>query len=106
MNPARPDPYAVLGLASGASAAEITTAYRRAVRECHPDAPHPDRERLAAVIAAYRRLRDLLARQPTEPQRPSTPGRDIHVRVHPRTTPPEPDVRVGPVHRHPHRQSR
>ncbi|MEV0074400.1 J domain-containing protein [Amycolatopsis sp. NPDC050768] len=109
MNPSHPadlpDPHAVLGVAPGASTAEITAAYRRAVRECHPDTPHPDRERLAAVITAYRHLRDHLARQPTEPHQRPTPGHDIHVRVHPRTTPPEPDVRAGPVHRHPHRKA-
>ncbi|MET7998306.1 J domain-containing protein [Amycolatopsis sp. NPDC005232] len=109
MNPAHPadlpDPYAVLGVARGASATEITAAYRRAVRDCHPDAPHPDRERLAAVITAYRHLRDHFTRQPTELHRRSTLGRDIRVRVHPHTTPPEPNVRAGPVDHHPDRKS-
>ncbi|MGW4490191.1 J domain-containing protein [Amycolatopsis sp. NPDC004368] len=100
-----PDPYAVLGLASHASAAEITAAYRRAVRDCHPDAPHPDRNRLAAVITAYRQLRDRNPQHPTEPHRHSSQGCDIHVRVHLRTTSAEPDVRAGPVHRHPNRKA-
>ncbi|QRP44741.1 J domain-containing protein [Amycolatopsis sp. FDAARGOS 1241] len=102
--PGPPNPYAVLGLSPNGGAAEITAAYRRAVRDCHPDAPHPDRDRLAAVIAAYRQLRDHPARQATdEPRRHPTHGRDVPVRVHPRTTPPAPDVRAGPVHRHPDR---
>ncbi|NKQ59036.1 J domain-containing protein [Amycolatopsis sp. K13G38] len=61
----QPDPYAVLGLEPGVDAAEITAAYRRAVRDCHPDTAHPDRDRLATVIAAYHHLRDHHARPPT-----------------------------------------
>lgn len=94
----QPDPYAVLGLDPGASTAEITAAYRRAVRACHPDTAHPDRDRLAAVIAAYRQLRD----QQPPPAQPH--GQDIPVRVHRPTTPPAtPDLRAGPVRRHPDR---
>ncbi|WP_433505881.1 J domain-containing protein [Pseudonocardia halophobica] len=100
-----PDPYTVLGLNPGATAAEITAAYRRAVRDCHPDAPHPDRDRLAAVLAAYRRLRDQPADRPPEhPRRPETRSADgcsIPVRVRLRTPAPTPDLRVGPVRRHP-----
>lgn len=103
--PDPPEPYTVLGLTPGATAAEITAAYRRAVRDCHPDAPHPDRDRLAAVIAAYRRLRDQLADRSSEHQRrPETRpagGHDIPVRVRPYTPPPRPDLRVGPVRHHP-----
>ncbi|MFI5614078.1 J domain-containing protein [Amycolatopsis sp. NPDC051903] len=101
--PGLPNPYTVLGLSPTAGATEITAAYRRAVRDCHPDAPHPNRDRLAAVIAAYRRLRDHHAQQSTEPPRHPTHGRDIPVRVHPRATPPAPDMRAGPVRRHPDR---
>lgn len=95
MNPAidmtdQPDPYAVLGVEPDATPAEISAAYRAAVRACHPDTAHPDRDRLAAVIAAYRQLRQ---------SRPSG-GQSIPVRVHtPRT--PDPDLRAGPVRRHP-----
>ncbi|HLQ47878.1 MAG TPA: J domain-containing protein, partial [Candidatus Dormibacteraeota bacterium] len=32
-----PDPYRVLGLARGASADEVRRAYRRLVKENHPD---------------------------------------------------------------------
>ena len=91
-----PDPYAVLGVDPDASSAEITAAYRRAVRACPPDTPHPDRDRLAAVIAAYRQLRD----QDARPHAPR--GTDIPVHVHHHSpAPPDPDFRAGPVRHHP-----
>ncbi|MCE0767032.1 J domain-containing protein [Pseudonocardia kujensis] len=95
----------MLGLTPGATAAEITAAYRRAVRDCHPDAPHPDRDRLAAVIAAYRHLRDQLAARQSEHRRRAETrpagGHDIPVRVRLDTAPPGPDLRAGPVRHHP-----
>jgi hypothetical protein len=106
MSTTQPDPYAVLGLNPDAKPAEITTAYRRAVRTCHPDAPRPDPERLAAVIAAYRQLRR--DRDPDSARRAaghaehSPHGHDIPVRVH-HTTPQPPDVRAGPVRHQPPR---
>jgi curved DNA-binding protein CbpA len=104
MSTDQPDPYTVLGLDPDASTAEIAAAYRRAVRACHPDTPHPDRDRLAAVIAAYRQLRSRDAQQPAGHRQHPSPGRDIPVRVHARTTPPpRPDLWVGPVRRHPRR---
>ena len=93
MSTDQPDPYTVLGVAPDASAAEIAAAYRRAVRACHPDTAHPDRERLAAVLAAYRLLRDQDVRRPAE-----RPARTIPVRVHPYAGA---DLRAGPVRRHP-----
>jgi curved DNA-binding protein CbpA len=62
-----PDPYVVLGVNPSAGSAEITAAYRRAVRACHPDTPHPDRDRLAAVITAYRHLCDQRDNQDAHP---------------------------------------
>jgi len=93
MSTQQPDPYAVLGVDPGAGPAEITTAYRRAVRACHPDTEHPDRERLAAVIAAYRQLR-------SHPRDTAAPReeRPIPVRVRPPAR--EPDLRAGPVRHH------
>lgn len=99
MNADQPDPHAVLGVDRGASDAEIAAAYRRAVRTCHPDTPHPDRDRLAAVITAYRQLRDPVGHQEARPR--SSRGTDIPVHVHHGTTPPDPDLRAGPVRRHP-----
>ena len=57
------DPYAVLGVASTATPAEITHAYRRHLRDHHPDtrAPQPDSpadEQLRQILAAYFVLRD------------------------------------------------
>ena len=105
MSTDQPDPYTVLGVNPGASTAEIAAAYRRAVRACHPDTPHPDRDRLAAVIAAYRQLRSRDAQQTAGYHQHSSPGRDIPLRVHPHTTQPltAPDLRAGPVRRHPRR---
>lgn len=65
--PGEIDPWAVLGLAPGASPAELRTTYRALVRELHPDrmvargVPHEARrlaeQRLAVVNDAYARLR-------------------------------------------------
>ncbi|KZS81835.1 J domain-containing protein [Mycobacterium persicum] len=57
------DPYAVLGVSPTATQAEITHAYRRLLRWCHPDlrSGEPDSgadERLRQVLSAYRVLRD------------------------------------------------
>ena len=55
------DPYRILGVAPTADLEEITRAYRRLLRQHHPDtAPgHTslDHHRLADVLAAYRQLR-------------------------------------------------
>jgi curved DNA-binding protein CbpA len=99
-----PDPHAVLGVNPDASSAEITAAYKRAVRASHPDASHPDRDRLAAVIAAYRQLRNQSRDDLGDPEAGpgSSRGTDIPVRVHHHSpTPPEPDLRAGPVRHHP-----
>lgn len=60
------DPYEVLGIARGADPATITAAYRRLVREHHPDihvGDDPDQraarhQRMASINAAYRILND------------------------------------------------
>lgn len=62
-----PDPYRVLGVAASASDAEVKSAWRKAVIECHPDrhfAHGLPREaaailtdRLAAINAAWERVR-------------------------------------------------
>ncbi|MCG5432387.1 J domain-containing protein [Mycobacterium sp. MYCO198283] len=52
------DPYAVLGVSRTASAAEITRAYRRKLRDYHPDTRRGDADdRLQEVLAAYAALR-------------------------------------------------
>ncbi len=101
-----PDPYAVLGVDRDATQAEITTAYRRLVRTLHPDAQQPDPDRLNAVLAAYQLLRDPQRRAAYDrdhprrsgTQQPSrTTGTRVNIRVHQK-----PDLRAGPVRRHPH----
>ncbi|HET7278968.1 MAG TPA: J domain-containing protein [Dermatophilaceae bacterium] len=54
------DPYEVLGVQPGASAEEIARAYRRLLRQVHPDtSPHADPHvDLDAARAAYALLRD------------------------------------------------
>lgn len=101
MSTDHPDPYAVLGVNPDATSAEITAAYRRAVRAYHPDAPHPDRDRLAAVINAYQQLRGNHDLPPSTPRRRNSPsGTGIPVRVHHRSgSPADPDLRAGPVRR-------
>lgn len=98
------DPYAVLGLTPDASPTEITAAYRRAVRACHPDTDRPDPDRLAEVLAAYQFLRGP-DRRGTHQQRPSSThsagARTIPVRVHRFPPGNGSDLRVGPVRRHP-----
>ncbi|GLY66540.1 DnaJ domain-containing protein [Amycolatopsis taiwanensis] len=94
-----PDPHAVLGVSPDAGQAEVTAAYRRAVRACHPDTERPDPERLAAVIAAYWALREPEDAEPAAGDRPST-GTPIPVRIHRQGPARRPDLRAGPVRYH------
>ncbi|PQP20887.1 J domain-containing protein [Rhodococcus opacus] len=63
------DPYRVLGLSSAASQSEIASAYRRLLREHHPDTRPCDQpadpaadEHLQHILTAYALLRDPQAR--------------------------------------------
>ncbi|HEY1972648.1 MAG TPA: J domain-containing protein [Pseudonocardia sp.] len=117
------DPYVRLGIPTTASPREVAAAYRRLVRQLHPDVPGGDGELLAAVVAAYRLVRDRQCRAGDDRQRtyqgPANPnsaraarkdtGRTVHatsipVRVHhgPDSPRRQPDLRAGPVLYHPH----
>jgi curved DNA-binding protein CbpA len=67
-DPDEEDHYALLGVPFTASHAEITRAYRRAMKRAHPDRQRPDRraasEELARRLnAAYATLSDPIKRQ-------------------------------------------
>lgn len=67
------DPYAELGLTSSASAAEIKAAYRRLVKQHHPDAGGDD-QRMLALNAAWEVLGDPERRRAHDRTRISAPS--------------------------------
>lgn len=82
--PQTTDLYAVLGVSPAASQTEIAQAYRRLVRELHPDVRPADpsaTERFRAVSAAYEILRDPRRRATYDQsrRRPTGGGRSIPV---------------------------
>jgi hypothetical protein len=84
------DPYSELGVTRGATPAEIQHAFRRRLREHHPDSRRPDADEAASdaalqrLLAAYQTLRNRLAeteRSPvTIPVRPTAGVRVTPVR--------------------------
>lgn len=58
-----PDPYRALGLARGATEAEIKAAHRRLAKRYHPDSPDGDTLRFLDVQDAYKLLSDPLRRR-------------------------------------------
>ncbi|RYF61607.1 MAG: J domain-containing protein [Comamonadaceae bacterium] len=111
------DPYRVLGLSPSASQAEIASAYRRLLREHHPDTrthhqpadPAAD-EHLQHVLTAYALLRDpehraahdqtVTGREAAGPpawQRRSPPLRVVVVDSPPPRRRPTTGLWVGPV---------
>ncbi len=62
------NPYAVLGLPAGASAGDVTMAYRRLARRLHPDICDDPRaaEQFSAATRAYEQLR-ATTRKPATP---------------------------------------
>ncbi|UNN04745.1 J domain-containing protein [Rhodococcus opacus] len=123
------DPYRVLGLSSSASQADITSAYRRLLREHHPDTrthqtPDPAAdEDLQRILSAYTLLRDPEhraahdravtdgaaaerdVRPPRSPPAPTQPATSIRIQVvvlgtPPRRRPPATGLWVSPVRWH------
>jgi len=108
------DLYALLGLAPDADARAIAQAYRRRLREVHPDTrggvsdgPNPAHPDVRALQEAYAVLRDPVRRTRYDAQRRAEPklaeapatGIAVPVRVRTRRPPPTGDwlIRVGPV---------
>jgi curved DNA-binding protein CbpA len=114
------DLYALLGVAPDVDAREIARAYRRRLREVHPDTrdrlsagPVPAHADLRALQEAYAVLRNPARRARYDAQRraaqkpaeaPAT-GISVPVRVRAHRPPPERDwlIRVGPVRSEPPR---
>jgi curved DNA-binding protein CbpA len=102
-----PDLYEVLGVAPTADAGEIARAYRRRVREVHPDTADPSQDggpdELAAIQEAYLVLRDPVRRARYDQQRAATRragsgGVPVPVRVRVRRARPQPPpLWAGPV---------
>lgn len=104
---AAPDPYDVLGVDPTASAERITSAYRRLVRELHPDTRTDEaaEEALGRVLAAYATLRDPAARAALDRRRcaaygapaPARPAAAVVLTATVRFGARTPLLRVGPV---------
>lgn len=56
MDQAIREPYAVLGVPATATAGEIRRAYRRRLRQLHPDTGNGNTAEFEALLAAYRLL--------------------------------------------------
>jgi DnaJ-class molecular chaperone len=102
------NPYVVLGVSPMATQDEITHAYRRHLRDHHPDirpsTPNGDAdERLRQILAAYALLRDPHRRaaydRTTEPAPTQTDP--IHIPVIRDNIEAQPPLWAGPVRWHP-----
>jgi curved DNA-binding protein CbpA len=102
------NPYLVLGVSPKATQTEITQAYRRQLRDHHPDMrpPAPDvgaDERLRQILAAYALLRDPRRRatydRTAEPT--PTPSGPAQIPLTHDNTEQQPPLWAGPVHWHP-----
>jgi curved DNA-binding protein CbpA len=100
------DPYLVLGVSPAATQAEITRAYRRQLRDQHPDmrcaeANSEADERLREILAAYALLRDPDSRGAHDRTRPTpTDSGPIRITVTHVDSTDEQPLWAGPVHWH------
>jgi curved DNA-binding protein CbpA len=101
------DPYAVLGVAPTSTQAEITHAYRRHLRDYHPDlrSPEPNApadDRLREILTAYALLRDPARRAAYD--RAHQGNHDAGATridvTHTKRVDSGPDLWAGPVHWH------
>lgn len=75
------DPYAILGVAKGATAGEIKSAFRRLAKKYHPDANKNDpkaQERFAEVSRAYEIVGDEKKRKQFDRGEIDAEGREAH----------------------------
>lgn len=75
------DPYAILGVAKGATAGEIKTAFRRLAKKYHPDANKDDpkaQERFSEISRAYEVVGDEAKRKQFDRGEIDADGRETH----------------------------
>jgi len=112
MTPNRPDPYTVLGVASSATQAEISRAYRALLLQHHPDTRTPGDEAhdamsdliLQRVVSAYQIVRDPHRRASHDCQAgPHLHGRRTQTQdgTNPDGGYAQPPIVAGPVRWHP-----
>lgn len=101
------DPYIVLGVSPRATPAEITQAYRRLLRDYHPDRRAGESnsgadERLRQILAAYAMLRDQRRRAAyDQAHRDDQHAAPVRIRVtRLNTTEDQPPLWAGPVRWH------
>ncbi|MEV6416932.1 J domain-containing protein [Kribbella sp. NPDC051718] len=100
-----PDPYLVLGITAAASDDDLDHAFRRLIRQLHPDtrppaAPDPGTDqRLQDLLTAYATLRDPVQRAAYDRTRREQATRPHLAAPQPRVAaqPLVPDLQAGPV---------
>ena len=71
--------YAILGLGPGASADDVRSAYRGALRRLHPDTGNGDVPALTRVANAYRTIESALPARPRAAAASDVPVRHVDV---------------------------
>lgn len=81
--------HKILGVSAEANKEEIKSAYRRLVKECHPDQTGGDSDRFRDIQEAYSVLINSVRRKINRPQRPD-PWVRVHTSHQPNLYEPEP----------------